>query len=83
MGAKTDDTYTEITTEDTNFLLSQPLKKVEEKLSADFLIRVHRSYLVNLKKISAIEDDLLIIGDQLIPIGKTYRKEVLAHLNFI
>lgn len=81
--AKADDTYTEIYTSDQRYLISQPLKKVEEKLPGKTFKRVQRSYVVNLSKITAIEDDLLIVGEHLIPMGKKYRTEVLEVLKFL
>ncbi|NOQ74540.1 MAG: response regulator [Crocinitomix sp.] len=81
--AKADDTYTEIYTEDEKFLISQPLKKIEKKLGASFFKRAHRTYVVNINKIAAIEDDLLVIGKHLVPVGKTYKKDLLACLNFL
>ena len=81
--AKADDTYTEIYTSDQRYLISQPLKKVEEKLPGKTFKRVQRSYVVNLSKITAIEDDLLIIGEHLIPMGKKYRTEVMEVLKFL
>ena len=81
--AKADDTYTEIFTQSKKFLLSQPLKKVEEKLPSVVFKRAQRSYVVNINKIRAIEDDILIIEDHLIPIGKTYKKDLIASLSFL
>ena len=81
--AKADDSYTEIFTTDEKFLISQSLKKVEIKLDPSDFRRTHRSYLVNLSMIEGIDEDSLIIGEDLIPIGKTYRKEVLDSLTFL
>ena len=81
--AKADDSYTEIFTTDEKFLISQSLKKVEIKLDPSDFRRTHRSYLVNLSMIEGIDEDSLIIGEDFIPIGKTYRKEVLDSLTFL
>ena len=81
--AKADDSYTEIFTTDEKFLISQSLKKVEIKLDPSDFRRTHRSYLVNLSMIEGIDEDSLIIGEECIPIGKTYRKEVLDSLTFL
>ena len=41
------------------------------------LIRVHRSYIVNMDKVTAANKSTLHLGDKHIPIGKSYRKEVM------
>lgn len=81
--AKADDTYTELHTLTGRTLISQTLKRVEEKLDPRKFKRVHRSYIVNISAINAIEDDILIVDKELIPIGKTYKTELLSQLNFL
>lgn len=81
--AKADDTYTEIFTSDKKYLLSQPLKNIEGKLDHTIFKRVQRSYVVNINKITAIQDDILTIDSHLIPIGKKYKKDLMACLNFL
>ncbi len=81
--AKADDTYTELYTENERYVLSQSLKYVEEKLDGSTFKRVHRSYLVNIHAIKAIDEDVLTVGSHLIPVGKTYRKELMDSLNFL
>ena len=52
--AKADDNYTEIHTSSGKYLISSTLKVIESKLPEAFLLRIHRSYLVNIKKIDGI-----------------------------
>lgn len=58
------------------------LRSFDEKLETenDFL-RVHRSYIVNLKHVSSANRDKLTIGDEVIPIGETYQKSFLPYLD--
>jgi len=52
------------------------MKSLEEKLPADKFMRVHRSYMVNLKKITAISHNRVIFGkDTYIPIGNQYKDQ--------
>jgi len=57
------------------------MKSIENKFPANKFIRVHRSFIVNLDKIGAIEDNNILIGDKYVPIGATYLKGVLQVLN--
>jgi DNA-binding LytR/AlgR family response regulator len=51
----------------------QTMKKMEEILPADHFIRVHKSYIVALNKISSVERNRIFINDKVVPIGETYR----------
>ncbi len=56
--------------QDITTLLS--MKALEEKLPADSFMRIHRSFIVNLSKITAIERQRVIIGKEYLPIGEQY-----------
>ncbi len=77
------DIYALICTAAGKHLLNASLKVVEEKFPSSKFIRVHRSYIINLDKIEAIEEDHLIINNNRIPIGKTYRDKLMARLSFL
>lgn len=58
------------------------LKILEEKLPADRFMRVHRSYIVCLPKITAIANNRIIFGkDTYIPIGNQYKDKFLEYVN--
>jgi DNA-binding LytR/AlgR family response regulator len=59
------------------------MKAVEEKLRGKTFMRVHRSYIVNLRKIQYIEGNTLIINGKHVPISKTYQDELFSRLNFL
>ncbi len=77
------DIYAQLTTASGNYLISQSLKAVEEKFPSEHFIRVHRSYLVNIHKIEAIEENDLVLEGKNIPIGKTYRDNLMRRLQFL
>ena len=49
------------------------LKKFEEILPDDRFVRIHKSFIIPLAKIDAIQNNRIIIGKSLIPIGDTYK----------
>ncbi|MFO7617061.1 MAG: LytTR family DNA-binding domain-containing protein [Bacteroidales bacterium] len=63
------------------------LKALIERLPQGLFIRTHRSYVVNINKIEVINSTSLKVrvGDTLaeIPVGKVYRKNLVAHLNLL
>lgn len=77
------DIYSILVTNNNNFILSYSLKVLEEKLPDRRFMRVHRSYIVNTDHINAIEDNYIHIADSNIPIGKTYREDLMKRLSII
>jgi DNA-binding LytR/AlgR family response regulator len=49
------------------------LKKFEEILPEDRFVRIHKSFIIPLAKIDAIQNNRILIGKSLIPIGDTYK----------
>lgn len=57
------------------------LKAIEEKLPSDLFMRVHRSYIVALDKITAIDSCGDILIDKIsVPVSDSYRKEIEKHV---
>jgi len=52
------------------------LKDLEEKLPPGQFIRIHKSYIVSVKKIDALEGNQLEVKGEKLPVGKNYRQEV-------
>ncbi|MDX2172545.1 MAG: response regulator [Bacteroidota bacterium] len=81
--AEADDNYTFIFTNTDKYLQTKSLKEVEEKLLSAVFIRVHRSYIINSKKITAISEDFVHINQHKIPIGKQYKQNLFAAITLI
>jgi len=75
--------YVKFVTENKNYLSLTTLKSIEEKLNGQMFLKVHRSYIINTKKINDIEDNTVLIGRHVIPISKAHRKLVMDKLNII
>ena len=63
-----------------SILTLSSFKEILEKLAFNKFIRVHRSYVVNIDHITAIQKNRILISDIRIPIGDTYKKEVFLQL---
>jgi DNA-binding LytR/AlgR family response regulator len=57
------------------------LKNVLEKLPPGQFMRVHRSYVVPVKKIVSIRNKMITIGQRQIPIGDTYIEAIQKWLH--
>lgn len=58
----------------------QRISYLEEKLPEDIFVRVHRSFIVNLKHITAFNTVGVSIQQKTLPIGRLYKSQVLLHL---
>jgi DNA-binding LytR/AlgR family response regulator len=72
--------YVKIFFDDGMIISKIPLKKMEQRLPSDQFIRIHRSYLISVMKISAYNNDGIEVGPVMLPIGKNYRDSVLSFL---
>ena len=57
------------------------MKAMEEKLPSRDFIRVHRSFIVSIRKIDYIQKSKIWIGAKIIPIGELYQSQVSKMLN--
>ena len=58
------------------------MKKIEEHLPSNQFMRIHRSFIINLKKISEIKKNHVVIeGDISLPIGDNYKDSFMNYLN--
>lgn len=60
-------------------LTLQSLRAIEEKLPSYFM-RVHKSFIVNLKKIDSVQRNFIVIGEREIPVGNTFREAFVAYI---
>ena len=72
--------YVVIHTTQGKYMTLVTLKSVEERLSAERFIRPHKSYLVASDKITSVEGNQIFVGQQVIPISRHYREEVIETL---
>lgn len=63
--------------------IAQPLGEIINSLPSDTFIRVHRSYVINIKYVNKYYGNIFYIQDTMIPIGRTYKKEALSHFNIV
>ena len=56
------------------------LKKLENELPQGLFLRIHNSYIISKAKVSILEGNMIHIGKEKIPIGASYREEVLKLL---
>lgn len=73
------DDYIKIYVSDKPILTLMSLKSIMEQLPHQEFVRVHRSYIVPIKKIESVRNKVIKIASKEIPVGSTYA-ESLYHL---
>ena len=67
--------------EETPILSLMNMKKLEHQMTGDEFLRVHRSYIVNMRKVRRIERMKLIFSKGSIPISESYKDEVFRFVD--
>jgi DNA-binding LytR/AlgR family response regulator len=57
------------------------LKHLEESLPFPMFKRVHKSFIVNIRYTNSLHTGYVMMNDQKIPVGQTYRDEVADWFN--
>ncbi|WP_139959826.1 LytR/AlgR family response regulator transcription factor [Flavicella sediminum] len=75
--------YINIKTEEKNHIVHSTLKKIVDKLPEETFLKVHRSYVININKIIDIEDNSVLIKQDIIPVSRANRSELMKRLNLL
>ncbi len=75
--------YVKIVTQQGNFVIHSTLKSLEESLSVNEFIRIHRGYIIPIKKIDYIEDGAVYIEGTPLPLSESYKNELLKNLRLL
>lgn len=78
--AEADDNYVTLQTPTKRFVITSTLASVEKKLNSRHHLRIHRSYLVDTRRITAVEDGYVQLGTARLPVGKTHRDALMARI---
>lgn len=80
-----EDKYCQLHTKKRNFLVRQSLTDLATKLDPSVFVQTHRSYIVNAAKIDDIDIALYVvrIGDHEIPLGKSYKDDLIRRVQML
>ena len=70
-----------VVTDSGQLIVNETMKKLLEELPATSFMRVHKSFIISRNKIKYIEGNYIQVEDKSIPIGATYRNEVLTSID--
>lgn len=77
--------YVTINTKNNRYVIHSTMKDIEKKFPSAEFVRAHRSYIVRIDKIAAIDHHFLVLDDiqKQVPVSTSYRDELEKRLNMI
>ena len=73
--------YVMFYTTDAKYMVHSTLKRIDEKLHHPQLLKVHRSFIINLSKVVDIEDNTIVINKKVIPVSRQYKPMLLRRID--
>ena len=73
--------YIKIYTERSHLVTNLSMKKIEEMLPSNEFYRIHKSHIVNVKKIITIEGNMVELPQIKLTIGSNYRNEFFTRIS--
>ena len=56
------------------------MRSVEQSLPVELFQRIHRSYIVNLDRVTTVGNMLATVGEDTIPVSNSYKEEFMQRL---
>ncbi|WP_170110712.1 LytR/AlgR family response regulator transcription factor [Flavilitoribacter nigricans] len=80
-----DGNYCYIHLDQKRFALKTSLKRLVKKLPKGHFVRIHKSYVVRLKNVEKIDvqTNELSVGSTTLPIGRTFRSDLMDQINIL
>jgi len=75
--------YIKIITEDKTHVFHGALKTIAARLNHPRLLKVHRSFIVNLDKVRDVQDNSIVIHKKVIPISRAHKPILIKSLNIL
>lgn len=67
------------------YVVRMALQDLANKLPQNLFMQTHRSFMVNMEKVNSLDlgQGLLYVGEKGVPLGKTYKDQVMKRLNYL
>ena len=72
--------YIRIVTDEGTVITKETTKDFEERLPNEQFLRIHRSFIVQISRITSYSHKQITLGDEQLPIGRSYKNDVKATL---
>lgn len=72
--------YCKVVLKESTFLIREKISDMSARLSSEYFMQVHKSFVVAKEHIRSIDGNRILIADAIIPIGKFYKTNVIKLL---
>jgi len=72
--------FVKIFTDEKVYILSNTLKHIKSQLNDRLFVQIHKSYIISINAFKYLEGNQVLIGKSRLPIGLTYKNELLKAL---
>ena len=73
--------YTVIFHKNTKTIVLQLIKYFEDVLPNESFIRIHKSHIIAIEKVDAIEGNMVVIGNKKLAFAKQHKEEIFKKLS--
>lgn len=80
---KSEGVYAEIMTNSKKYLIRESLKNLQRILPETDFFQIHRSYIVNVNWIEAVNAEFVVVQSEILPISRSVRDAFLLKLNVV
>ncbi len=74
--------YLKVHTKEKVYIIRDTMHDMESRLPEKLFIRIHKSYIVSLSRISSISGNRVFINEREIPIGEMYKMELKKKIDY-
>lgn len=74
-----DNTHTKLITATRKYILRLTLSSVLDRISQPWLVRIHRSYAININTVESFNDAEVSVGAQLLPLSRSCKDDFMRH----
>lgn len=78
---ESDGNYIKIYTPEKKYLIRCTISNVIEKMKQPYFVRVHRSFCVNVNKVSKFTENEITIENRIVPIGRNYKESFIQNFD--
>jgi DNA-binding LytR/AlgR family response regulator len=72
--------YVKVITTSKTYLVRDSLSEFENRLPVESFLRIHKSYIVNLNKITGFSSTHVLLKNSELPVGRMYREKAVSVL---
>ncbi|QJD78692.1 response regulator [Spirosoma rhododendri] len=74
-----DNTHTKLITTTRKYILRLTLSSILDRISQPWLVRIHRSYAININTVESFNDAEISVGSQLLPLSRSCKDDFMRH----